>query len=350
MKYLLIDTSNMFFRARHQAHRAADTWTKLGFALHLTIMSANKVARDLGADHVVFALEGRSWRKDFYKPYKGNRAEARGKMTETEAEEDKLFWETYDELTKYLSTRTNCSVIRCATAEADDVIARWIALHPQDEHTIVSTDSDFVQLVAPNVRLYNGVNDHLFTVDGVTDGKGKKLAFTVESNSKIKVGKPNADFVAPVDYHKWALFLKCVRGDSGDNVFSAYPGAPVKGTKNRVGITEAFEDRGRKGYAWNNIMLQRWVDHEGVEHRVMDAYERNCTLIDLTAQPADIKLAVDTCIREQISHKDIGQVGAHFLKFCGKFELTKLSDHAESVSRWLNQHYTGHLSPVTETQ
>jgi 5'-3' exonuclease len=349
MKYLLIDTSNMFFRARHQAHRAADTWTKLGFALHLTIMSANKVARDLGADHVVFALEGRSWRKDYYKPYKANRAVARGAMTETEAEEDKLFWETYDELTKYLSTKTNCSVIRCATAEADDVIARWIALHPQDQHTIVSTDSDFVQMVAPNVRLYNGVNDHLFTVDGAFDGKGKKLAFTVESNSKIKVGKANADFVAPVNYHKWALFLKCVRGDSGDNVFSAYPGAPVKGTKNRVGITEAFEDRGRRGYAWNNMMLQRWVDHEQVEHRVLDDYERNVTLIDLTAQPQAVKDTVDAAIREQVSHRDVGMVGAHFLKFCGKFELTKLSDHADAVGRWLNNTYKGALDDISKT-
>ena len=134
MKYLLIDTANMFFRARHSAHRASDTWTKLGFALHLTMMSINKVARKFGADHIVFALEGRSWRKDAYNPYKANRAVARAALNEAEAEEDKLFWETYDELTKYLSTKTNCSVIRCATAEADDVIARWIALHPQDEH------------------------------------------------------------------------------------------------------------------------------------------------------------------------------------------------------------------------
>lgn len=299
MKYLLIDTSNMFFRARHQAHRAADTWTKLGFALHLTIMSANKVARDLGADHVVFALEGRSWRKDFYKPYKANRAVARGKMNETEAEEDKLFWETYDSLTKYLSTKTNCSVIRCATAEADDVIARWIALHPQDEHTIVSTDSDFVQLVAPNVRLYNGINDHLFTVEGAFNAKGQKLGFTIESNSKIKVGKADANFETPVDYQKWVLFLKCMRGDPGDNVFSAYPGVRIKGTKNSVGLTEAFEDRGRKGYSWNNMMLQRWIDHEQVEHKVLEDYERNCTLIDLTAQPQDIKDTVDACIRNR---------------------------------------------------
>jgi 5'-3' exonuclease len=343
MKYLLIDTSNMFFRARHQAHRASDTWTKLGFALHLTFMSANKVARDIGADHVVFALEGRSWRKDVYAPYKANRAVARGAMSETEAEEDKMFWETYDLLTQYLSTKTNCSVIRCATAEADDIIARWVALHPQDEHVIVSSDSDFVQLIAPNVKLYNGINEHLFAVDGVTDNKGRRLAFTIESNSKIKVGKPDANFVVPADYQRWVLFLKCMRGDPGDNVFSAYPGVRVKGTKNQVGLTEAFEDRDRRGYAWNNLMLQRWTDHESAEHRVLDDYERNRTLIDLTAQPDAVKAAVDTAIGEQVSHKDVGMVGVHFMRFCGKYELTKLSDQADAMSRWLNSTYSGIL-------
>jgi 5'-3' exonuclease len=343
MKYLLIDTSNLFFRARHQAHRASDTWTKLGFALHLTFMSANKVARDLGADHVVFALEGRSWRKDVYKPYKANRAVARGKMTEDEADEDKMFWETYDAFNQFLAEKTNCSVIRCATAEADDVIARWIALHPDDEHIIVSSDSDFVQLVAPNVKLYNGINEHLFAVDGVTDSKGRKLAFTVESNSKIKVGKADPLFETPADYQRWVLFMKCMRGDPGDNVFSAYPGVRVKGTKKQVGLTEAFEDRTRKGYAWNNLMLQRWTDHEQAEHKVLDDYERNRMLIDLTAQPVDVKAAVDACIREQVSHKDVGMVGVHFMRFCGKYELTKLSDHADTVGRWLNATYSGVL-------
>ena len=347
MRYVLIDTANMFFRARHTAFRASDPWEKVGVALHTTLMSANKVVKRFEADHVVFALEGRSWRKDHYKPYKANRAEARGAMTETEAEEDKLFWETYDELTKYLSTKTNCSVIRCATAEADDVIARWIALHPQDDHTIVSTDSDFVQLVAPNVQLYNGVNDHLFSVDGVRDGKGKSLSFEIKSNSKIKVNKHDPKFVLPKDYQKWVLFLKCMRGDPGDNVFSAYPGVRIKSTKKSVGLTEAFEDRNKKGYAWNNMMLQRWTDHNQKELRVLDEYERNCTLIDLTAQPQEIKDVVDAAIREQVSHKDVGMVGAQFLKFCGKYELTKLSDHADAVGRWMNQTYQGTLNDIS---
>ena len=175
MKYVLIDTANMFFRARHGAFRAADTWEKIGFALHVTLMSANKVARRFEADHVVFALEGRSWRKDYYKPYKNNRAVARAALTEEQADEDKMFWETYDNLTKYLSERTNCSVIRCPTAEGDDIIARWIALHPQDEHIIISSDTDFVQLVAPNVKQYNGITDELITIEGIFDAKGKEV-------------------------------------------------------------------------------------------------------------------------------------------------------------------------------
>ena len=337
MKYLLIDTANMFFRARHSAHRASDTWTKLGFALHVTIMAANKVARRFQADHVVFALEGRSWRKDYYKPYKANRAVARGAMTETEAEEDKLFWETYDELTKYLSTKTNCSVIRHPTAEADDIIARWIALHPQDEHVIVSSDTDFIQLVSPNVKQFNGITDELHTLEGILDAKGNQVI-----DKKTKQPKTIPD-------PAWLLFEKCMRGDTSDNVFSAYPGVREKGTKNKVGLREAFGDRDKRGYNWNNLMLQRWTDHNGAEHRVLDDYERNCTLIDLTAQPADVKAVVDSCIREQISHKDVGMVGAHFLKFCGKYELTKLSDSADQVSRWMNETYKGVLDDISQT-
>ena len=307
------------------------SWTKVGFALHVTLMSINKVARRFGADHVVFALEGRSWRKDYYEPYKKNRAVARGKMNETEQEEDKLFWETYDSLTKYLTTKTNCSVIRHPEAEADDVIARWIALHPQDDHVIISSDSDYVQLIAPNVRQYNGITDELITLEGYFNAKDQPI-----TDKKTKQPKTLED-------PAWLLFEKCMRGDTSDNVFSAYPGVREKGTKNKVGLREAFADRDRRGYSWNNMMLQRWTDHNGEEHRVLDDYERNRVLIDLTAQPEAVKVKVDQAIREQISHRDVGQVGIHFMRFCGKFELNKLSETAESISKWLNETYKGVL-------
>jgi 5'-3' exonuclease len=185
-------------------------------------MAANKVARRFEADHVVFALEGRSWRKDMYKPYKNNRAVARAALTEHEQEEDKMFWETYDALTKYLSERTNCSVIRCPTAEGDDIIARWIALHPQDEHVVISSDTDFVQLLASNVKQYNGITDELHTIEGIFDAKGKPV---IDKKSKEPKTIPNPE---------WLLFEKCMRGDSSDNVFSAYPGSAQRELKTRL--------------------------------------------------------------------------------------------------------------------
>ena len=332
MRYLLIDTANTFFRARHVAFRAADLSEKVGYALHITLSAVNKVARKFNADHVIFALEGRSWRKDFYEPYKKNRAVARAAMTQSEQEEDRVFWETYDEFTKYLAEQTNCSVIRHPAAEADDIIARWIALHPQDQHTIVSSDTDFVQLLSENVDQYNGITDELITVRGIFDAKGKEVI-----DKKTKTAKTVPD-------PEWLLFEKCMRGDASDNVFSAYPGVRTKGTKNKVGLQEAFADRQSRGYAWNNLMLQRWTDHNGVEHRVLDDYNRNRSLIDLRAQPDDVKAYVDGAIREQISHKDIGQVGVRFMRFCGRHELTRVSDQAEQYSRWLNQTYQGVLN------
>jgi 5'-3' exonuclease len=332
MRYVLIDTANMFFRARHGAFRASDTWEKIGFALHVTLMSANKVAQRFRADHVVFALEGRSWRKDFYEPYKKNRAVARAALTEAEQDEDKMFWETYDALTKYLAERTNCSVIQCPTAEGDDIIARWIALHPQDEHIIISSDTDFVQLIAPNVTQYNGISDEHITLEGYFDAKGKAVIDKKKQEPKT------------IPDPKWLLFEKCMRGDTSDNVFSAFPGVRTKGTKNKVGLQEAFEDRDRQGYNWNNMMLQRWTDHNGQEHRVLDDYNRNVSLIDLTAQPQEVKDRVDTCILEQRSNKDVGQVGVRFMQFCGKYDLIKCSESADSFGRWMNETYKGVLN------
>lgn len=331
MKYLLIDCSNMFFRARHVAYRAEDAWEKVGYALHIMFNAVSKVHKQFDADHVIFALEGRSWRKDFYKPYKANRAAARAALTEKEAEEDKMFWETYESLTKFLSEKTNCSVIRDPNAEADDIIARWIHLHPNDHHVIISSDTDFVQLIADNVEQYNGITDEHITINGTFDGKGKQIIDKKTQEPK-HIGDP-----------QWALFLKCMRGDSSDNVFSAYPGVRVKGTKNKVGLTEAYADKEHKGYAWNNLMLQRWTDHEGVEHRVLDDYLRNKYLIDLTAQPDEIKKSVDSVITEQTRTEPIPNVAFAFAKFCSKYDLTRISDNINHYTTWLKKNYQGDL-------
>jgi hypothetical protein len=306
MTYILVDTANTFFRARHVVRGDADI--KLGMALHITFNSIKKAWQDFGGSHVVFCLEGRSWRKDVYKPYKANRAETRAAMTVKEAEEDKLFWETFDTFKDFVTNKTNTTVLQNPVLEADDLIAGWIAAHPNDDHVIISTDSDFHQLIAPNVKQYNGVLETLTTHEGIFDKKGKMVKDT-------KTGVPK-DIPNP----EWILFEKCMRGDSSDNVFSAYP----KVRKNK--LEEAFKDRNNKGFAWNNMMLQRWVDHNGDEHRVLDDYERNRVLIDLKAQPDNIKSVIQETIDTNAVAKNIDQVGIRLLKFCQLYDMKRMID------------------------
>jgi len=325
MTYILVDTANTFFRARHVINGSADI--KLGMAFHITLNSIKKAWQDFNGSHVVFCLEGRSWRKDYYAPYKRNRSDARAAHTEKEAEEEKVFWEAFDTFKDFIAEKTNCTVLQHQQLEADDLIAGWIQTHPNDDHVIISTDSDFHQLIAPNVKQFNGVAETLTTIEGIFDKKGKR----------VKDKKTGEDVVPPNP--PWILFEKCMRGDSSDNVFSAYPGVRVKGTKNKTGLTEAFEDKGKKGWAWNNVMLQRWVDHEGVEHKVLDDYNRNVTLVDLTAQPAEIKELIVETITTNSVPKDVTQVGIRLLKFCQLYDMKRMMDSIESFAHPFQARY-----------
>jgi 5'-3' exonuclease len=313
MSYILVDTANTFFRARHVIKGDADT--KLGMAMHITLNSIKKAWKDFDGKHVVFCLEGRSWRKDYYQPYKRNRQETRAAMTVREQEEDKLFWETFDKFKDFVTTKTNCTVLQNSRLEADDLIAGFIQNHPDDDHVIISTDSDFAQLISPKVKQYNGVADTLTTHEGIFDKKGK---IVIDNKTKKPKAVPNP---------AWLLFEKCIRGDTSDNVFSAYPG--VRKTK----MQEAFEDRNQKGFAWNNLMLQRWLDHEGKEHRVLDDYERNKKLIDLTQQPDDIRnVIVETITNQTTQPKNIDQVGIRLLKFCNLYDLQRVADNIQQYA------------------
>ena len=327
MTYILVDTANTFFRARHVVRGDIDT--KVGMAFHILLNSVKKAWNDFDGSHVVFCLEGRSWRKDYYEPYKRNRQVARDKLTVTESEEDKIFWEMFDELKDFLATKTNCTVMQHPQLEADDLIAGWVQAHPDDHCVIISRDGDFAQLVGPNCTQYNGVSNTIIAHDGYFDDK-KREPIIDKKTGEAKPA-PQPDFM---------LFEKCMRGDTSDNVFSAYPGVRKKGTKNKIGLIEAYEDKDNKGFNWNNMMLQRWTDHEGVEHRVLDDYNRNVVLCDLTAQPGNIRSIINDNIEDAIENpKEITQVGMRLMKFCAKHDMQRIADNVQLYADPLNARY-----------
>ena len=324
--YIHVDTANTFFRARHVVRGSLED--KVGMSIATVLGSVRKAWKDFKGDHVIFHLEGRSWRKDHYPPYKRQRTEARAAQSPREAEEDRVFWETFDQFKDFVVNKTNCTVLHNPQLEADDLIAGFIQSHPEDSHVIISTDGDFAQLVAPNVRQYNGVSQVTTTHEGYFDEKGKPVK---DKKTGLVKGAPDPE---------WLLFEKCMRGDTSDNIFSAYPGVREKGTKNKVGLREAFADRNTKGWAWNNLMLQKWMDHEGVEHRVLDDYNRNRLLCDLTAQPENVRTIINETITVATSAgKNIPQVGIRLMKFCAEYDLQKITEQAQSYADPLNARY-----------
>lgn len=333
-KYVLIDALNLFHRAKYVVRGDIDT--RIGMSLHIAFNALRKAWRDLGGTHVVFCLEGRSWRKQTYTDYKANRVMERLKKTKRELEDDELFFEAFNDFSKFFLDKTNCTVLQCPVAEADDLIAMWVDLHPQDEHVIVSSDTDFVQLLAPNVTIYNGVANQLITQAGYFDDNGKPIVDN-------KTGMPK---VPPES--EWAIFEKCVRGDKSDNIFPAYPGARAKGTKNKTGMMEAFEDRNSGGFNWNNFMLQRWTDVNDVEHIVKDRYEENRRLIDLRAQPQEIREQIVESILFEVHKQRVSGVGIHFLKFCSRWDLKRIAQYPDEFAQMLNAPYQGGLLPIAE--
>lgn len=335
------DAANLFHRQINMTDAKFGIDSAIGIALHMILYSMKKEYNKWNATHSVFYVEGRSWRRDIYPEYKIQRKIAFASKTEREQEDHKVLLEAFDDLVEFLDTKTNMTVLRNPKAEADDMIAMFIDAHPDDKHIVISSDSDFFQLLRhPNVMLYDPVKDIQIRQDGVYNDDGEKLAFTLTSIAKIKVGKPDPDFVCEHKWYEYALFLKCIRGDMVDNIFSAYPGAYEKGTKNRIGIKDAFNDSG-KGYAWNNFMLQRWVDHNGIQQQVKDKYEFNRKLIDLDQIPDDVKIECLKLIVEETERPNVAavEIGVGFLKFAGKWALKRIGDNATAFMPMLKSKY-----------
>ena len=324
--YILVDFMNMAHRCKNTVMHD-DIDMKIGLAMHTIFNSIKKVDNKFKADHVVICCEGNSWRKKAYTGYKKNRVLKELQKPLDEQEDNKLFLEAISEMEEFFATRTRATVLKAPAAEGDDMIALFIDSHPDDHHTIISSDTDFIQLLAKNVDIYNGMDDVLITINGIFDSDGKRVI-------DHKTGLPK-DIPDP----EYALFLKCIRGDKSDNIMSAYPGAREKGTKNKIGIKDAYEDRHAKGFNWNNFMRTTWIDEEGNEKVVLERYEFNKHLIDLRKQPQNIISECEEHMANSLAKEPIRNVGCNLLKFCEKWDLKQISKFPNAYADILNRGY-----------
>lgn len=347
--YLIVDLNNMAHRCLHGTQGTIDI--KAGMALHITLNSLRSSWKKFNADHIVFCLEGRSWRHDFYKQYKAQRKVLQATMTKKEREDNELFFATFDIFIDFIRTKTNATVLQCPVAEADDMIARWIQLHPDDSHVIISSDRDFFQLLSDKVKMYDGVRGWTISTDGYFDDQGqpvvKKKMISVLDKSGKKV-KKTVDEAMEKPEPEYELFKKIIRGDSSDNIMSAFPGARENGSAKKPGIREAFEDRNARGFNWNNFMLQEWQKLVGADEdgnpltekvRVIDEFNFNKKLVDLTEQPLDVKNQMDDTIADAVSKDKVSMVGIWFLRFTEEMSLFNIGKNPQDYATMLAAPY-----------
>jgi hypothetical protein len=72
------------------------------------------------------------------------------------------------------------------------------------------------------------------------------------------------------------------------------------------------------------------------EYRVKDLFEENRLLMDLTAQPEEIRELIEETIREAMANP--GRYSHfHFLRFLGKYELRKITENVDNFVPMLSR-------------
>ncbi len=184
--------------------------------------------RQFKPDKLVFACDSQSyWRRDLYPEYKGHRPF------------NLLKQQVRSAVALFKAEHTHLCV-EVDGFEADDVIYALSQYSEYEELTIVSSDQDFIQLIGDKVRLF--------------EPKYRQY--------RARPKKPALD-----------LFIKCIRGDSSDNIPSAYPYVRTKQ------LQAAFHDQKRFDQLLNTTLRNGQT--------VRERYEFNRRLIDLSQIPVE---------------------------------------------------------------
>ncbi len=229
MKHLLVfDLSNMCYigSGAVQGEKSVEQY------FHASLKFLRSQYRYFKPEHVVFACDHESayWRSAIYSDYKGHRV-------------DNEFKQKVREVIKRFKAENSHLCIEHPSCEADDIIYA-LCQYTDFRITIVSSDGDFEQLISDRVRVFNP----------------GQFGFRIRPRDVA-----------------FSLFVKCIRGDRGDNIPSVLPMITLK--------------RLQQAYAHKEPMafLQQ---HYRFNSELEIDYQRNRTLIDFNCIPEDLKVAL----------------------------------------------------------
>lgn len=313
--HVIMDVSALFYASFHANSKERED-ILLAMVNKNFMDTINKNAREHKSDEIVLAFDGKSnWRKSYtrkaahkgnescltVKKYKGTR---RQKLTDAERAKLEKFDGFVNEFRIMLQEYTGLLVLQHDRLEADDLIAGYIQRFEGDKHVIISGDRDYLQLQRfKNVTQYDPVRSKWLTL---------------------------AEYDFDPDYF---MFHKCIRGDQGDNVMSAYP--RIYETK----IKAAYED----DYACVNVFKHKF-DIEYLDERngevlkkslvTEQVFEENEMLMDLTKQPEVIRELIAESIDNAFNTRGKYSM-VHFLRYCGKMDFQHLIHNIGNYNKLL---------------
>lgn len=307
MKRLIIDTPNILFRVHSaglafQKSQNNDEALDSGLAMHMCFRTVLSHYKKHKPDQVVFAFEGRNnWRKVYTRSdecvskrlYKGNRVGT---------ESNETLFKMIDSFKSFLKSHTTAVCLNADGLEGDDLVAGYAKRFSEagDEIIVLSGDKDFTQLLKhKNVRLIN----------------------------------PDKSKERTCEDPEYFMFEKCIRGDSGDNVMTAYP--RVRTTRIEKAYKDDFERVNLMNDSWDvkdpqtGEVLQSFV--------VKDLFNENKLLMDLDCQPPEIKQLIQNTIDTAI--EDRGSFSYfHFMKFLGEYQLKAIANESMNYTDIFSLH------------
>lgn len=299
-KHLYIDLSNICYR---NVHSQAPDLKALGFGIfrHSIISSVIYNIEKFEPNKVFICCDApRNWRKKFYEPYKAHRKAAKAKFDIDWSK----FEETVEEVKMGFKSNFPFYVLQQDWLEADDIISYLVRKNINDDKIIVSSDSDFVQLMKyPSTKIYCPLKKDF-----------------------IKCDNPQLH-----------LEIKVIKGDkNSDNIPSIYPG---------IGPKKA-EDLFASGDMENLLQgKETSVKMKGDPKVMVENYHRNRKLIDLTKTP---KALIDLLEKTMEETKPAPSKGVY--EYIVKHKMRDLfykMAHIDKVMKKLNLNNSADLSQLS---
>ena len=243
-----------------------DMYTDEDYIRHLTldIIRSMKVKYEGKFGEVVICVDGKNpWRKKVFPYYKAKRKKTKAKSKVNWSELYRILGVIRDELIENFHYR----VIHIDNVEADDIIATLSRYFSEEQHVIMSSDKDFLQLQQyPNISQYDNTNKRWLKTDNA----------------------------------KEYLFKHILKGDSGDgipNVLSDDDTFVVDGKRQRNMGDKRLEEIWSSGTSMSELFT---------EAEEIRRYNRNKTLIDFRQIPkAQLKSIIEKYKNYEIKEEKI---------------------------------------------